>query len=807
MWYPNFERRFALGESKAMKQQKFYNAKDNFALICDMAKQLNLDEKVVELLFSRGIDTKEKILTFLNPNRSQFNDPFLLNGMKEAKEKILSAIENKKKILVFGDYDVDGVSATAILIKLFEKLGASPNYYLPNRFIDGYGLTRETIDKVNKNFSPNLIVTVDCGISCHDEVEYAKSLGIDVIVTDHHEIPEQIPETIVINPKLEGQTYPFKELCGTGVALKLAQAISNSDCEEFLPIAAVATIADIVSLTDENRAIVSEGLKLFERFLPLGVKELLKDNKIPLKTINSTDIAFKIAPKINSSGRMGEASDSLKLYLTTNPAEIKTQIAKINEYNLKRQKACGKVFEDCVKMLETQNMASQPAIILSSKDWDSGILGIVCARLVETYNRPAFLFSEENGLLKGSARSLTDINVHEILSSMKDVLETFGGHKMAAGMCLKVEHFSLFKKNVNSFILNKVSPKAFLPISYYDLDIEQEQISDKFLEDLEKLEPFGLGNAKPLLKISTSSAKISSLKNFPCHYNILIGKLNLVYFNCLDKYFSLKYAKQKNIVFEIQNKQNGQIKGIVKNFNGGFELDKSFSSNLDAYCFEQLKYLNNTRKVQTKTYQEEDIIELLAECDSSAFGTIFVTTKSQTYRKFIETYSCENIFDLFVFNNSSDAGYNALYLYPTNLKIFKNYKKIVFLDGVLDSSYLAEIKNNSNGEIYLPKNSSFNKKIFASLNLSRQEIGNFFVKLKEFSGQTFSNLSHMYNSICKKVKISFVNFYAYVLILKELGIISFDETSLIELEITKTKSQLSNSKIFNALGAIKQLVR
>ena len=516
-----------------MKQQKFYNAKNNFALISDMSRQLNLNEKVVELLFSRGIDSKQKINEFFNPSFSHFNNPFLLKGMEEAKEKILNSVKSNENILVFGDYDVDGISASAIIIKLLEKLNCKANYFLPNRFVDGYGLTKQAIDKVKEKFNPKLIITVDCGISCYEEVEYAKSLGIDIVVTDHHEIPQQIPNTIVINPKLENQAYPFKDLCGTGVALKVAQAILNDNCEEFLPIAALATIADIVSLTEENRAIVSLGLKLFEKYLPVGIKELLKDNKISIKNVTSTDIAFKIAPKINSSGRMGEANDSLKIYLETKLDVIKKQIAKINEYNTNRQKACAEVYDDCVEMLKKTNMSNEPSIILYSKEWDSGILGIVCARLVENYNRPAFLFAEEDGLLHGSARSLQDVNVHEILSNMKDILETFGGHKMAAGMCLKKEHFYKFKQNVNDFILTKVSPKAFLPISYYDLDIEESQLTEKFLEDLNKLEPFGLNNSKPLLKISTQQAKINSLKNFACHYNIVIGKLNLIYFNCL----------------------------------------------------------------------------------------------------------------------------------------------------------------------------------------------------------------------------------------------------------------------------------
>ena len=208
-----------------MIQQKFYNAKDDFALICDMSRELNLCEKTVELLFSRGLTTKEKILKFFNPTKEDFNNPFLLSGMKEATDKIKNAIENKKRILIFGDYDVDGVSATAIMLKTLSKLGVSAQYYLPNRFVDGYGLTNAVIDKINANFAPELIITVDCGISCKNEVDYAKSLGIDVIVTDHHEIPAQLPNSIIVNPKILNQPYPFHDLCGTGVAFKIYKAI------------------------------------------------------------------------------------------------------------------------------------------------------------------------------------------------------------------------------------------------------------------------------------------------------------------------------------------------------------------------------------------------------------------------------------------------------------------------------------------------------------------------------------------------------------------------------------------------------
>ncbi|MBQ8792522.1 MAG: DHH family phosphoesterase, partial [Clostridia bacterium] len=342
--------------------------------------------------------------------------------MKELCNRIYLAKQMGDRVLVFGDYDVDGVSATAIMLKTLKKIGINADFYLPNRYEDGYGLTKEVIDKVANKFAPDLIITVDCGISCYEEVEYAKEKGIEIVVTDHHEIPEILPNTLVLNAKIEGQDYPFHELCGTGLAYKISEAVlGQKKAEEFLPIASIATIADIVSLTGENRNIVKRGLKMFDK-LPIGLKTLLKENKVSLSNPTSTDIAFKIAPKINSSGRMGDAGDSLVLYMTEDPVKVKEYVEKIKVHNTKRQELSAQIMEDCEKAIAKMDMTKTRVICLASKKWDQGILGIACARLVEIYNRPVFLFAQNGDMLHGSGRSIDDINIHELLSSQKDIL-------------------------------------------------------------------------------------------------------------------------------------------------------------------------------------------------------------------------------------------------------------------------------------------------------------------------------------------------------------------------------------------------
>ena len=786
-----------------MKQQKYYNHNYDVGLISDMSEKLNLHPKVIELLFSRGYIELDKIKNFLYPSEKDFLSPFLMSGMNECVNKIKKAVSDDKRILIFGDYDVDGLSATAIMIKMFEKLNKSVNFYLPNRFQDGYGLTNSVIDKINNLYAPELIITVDCGISCYKEVEYAKSLGIDMIITDHHELPEILPDSIIVNPKIKNQAYSFSELCGTGVAFKIAEAVlGHKVAEEFLPIAAIATIADIVSLTGENRAIVYFGLKLFEKFLPEGLKALFSENKLNIKNVSSTDIAFKIAPKLNASGRMGEASESLKLIFAKNKIEIKEQLKKINEYNLKRQVVCNECYLDCIEMLKKYNLSNERAIILSNPKWDHGILGIVAARLVENFNRPTFLFAEDEGVLKGSARSITDINVHEILSSCNDILTTFGGHKMAAGLTLEKNNLNEFIKRVNSFIFLNISSKVFNPIAYYDLDISLSDLDNRFYTDIQKLEPFGLNNHNPLLRISQNEMVIAPIKKFSPHFNInLTNKLNLIYFNCPEKYFDLKYSKDKSFIFELQKERfKGGFKGVVKDFSGSFEFDHSFKSTLDVYYLEQLKYLNFEGQSNYKEYTDEEIINFIADT-KGPFGTIFVATRLDTYNDFILKYSSENIYKKIVFNNFVFDGFNAVSIYPTNITMFKDYSKIIFLDPVLDKGYLNKIYNISNAEIYIPSEKTFDKSIFKNIDIRRDAIGAFYNFLKNYKNVAFLNELDAYNKINRSFKCSFKNFHIYLMILNEIGVITINEIDSFTIYLNeKVKSELKKSKIYNFLN-------
>lgn len=774
--------------------KKFFNK--NSALVDDLAKEFDVLPSTMYLILSRGFSSKEEISEFLSTG--QLLDPFLINNMKELCDRIQLAKQMGDKVLIFGDYDVDGVSATAIMLKTLKKIGIDADYYLPNRYVDGYGLTCDSLDKVEKMFSPDLIITVDCGISCFKEVEYAKEKGIEIIVTDHHEIPEILPDTLVLNAKIEGQAYPFKELCGTGLAYKISEALlGQKKAEEFLPIAAIATIADIVSLTGENRNIVKRGLKSLEK-LPIGLRALFKENKVLLSNPSATDIAFKIAPKINSSGRMGDAGDSLALYMLEDPVLIKKYLDKIKQHNTKRQELSAVVLQDCEKAIKKMDLGKTRVICLASKKWDQGILGIVCAKLVETYNRPVFLFSQVGDILHGSGRSIDDINIHELLSSLQDILETFGGHTMAAGLTLKREKYEEFCNRVNAFVFEHVNDEVFIPIKYYDLDLKPEDISERFLQELTLLEPFGCGNARPKFRISVENVEILPKKYFPTHCDIKIGDLQLVYFNFNKNYNALNFSRYKSFIFEFQGSGKS---GIVSDFDAGCFILPNAHMFTYPMQYQQLLFDDN-RPSKFSYYPQNELLNFVAGTQSGVFGTAFVAYSAYDFVNFSKDYSKDNIYYI-GFCDEFCTGYNSLLLSPVGTDWAKNFNKIVFLSPVLDEGFLAELNEKSYAEIYVPMEREIDKQRFLNLDLSRETFGRIFKALTAKNFVRYYSLFDIYNQKLKG-KVGFDTFYVAFLVFSQLGLISVDCDVFMTISQNKNiKKSLTQSSLYNKLLLIK----
>ena len=421
--------------------------------------------------------------------------------MKQAVDRIIKAIENNEKTIIYGDYDVDGITSITVLTRFLKERGLDVSSYIPNRLDEGYGLNKEAIKNIADS-GYKLIITVDCGISGTEEVDYAYSLGMEVIVTDHHEPLEELPKALaVIDCKRKDSKYPFNSLAGVGVAFKLAQAIGirlnleEKEYLKFLDVVCIGTISDIVPLIDENRVIAKLGLKLVEQTRLPGVKALL--NAAAYKEVNSNTVSFGIAPRINACGRMGHERDALDLFLTENIVEANRITEKLNEYNKKRQEIEKRMFEEAVQKIEAENIKEKNAIVLGGEDWHHGVIGIVASKITELYYKPSILICFEGEEGKGSGRSISGFDLHAALCSSSNYLEKYGGHEMAVGLSLKKEMFDDFKINFEK-LAEEAHTEEFVPVIKIDKEISLKDITIENVKGLNLLEPFGESNKTPI---------------------------------------------------------------------------------------------------------------------------------------------------------------------------------------------------------------------------------------------------------------------------------------------------------------------
>lgn len=782
----------------------------NQDFINEMSKIFNLDTHLVHLLYSRGLDTQEKFKKFLYPSLTDLNDPFMFENMQEAVELIEKHISKNSKILIFGDYDVDGISASAILIKYFSSIGAKVSNYMPNRYEDGYGLTIPTINKIFDNNKPDLIITVDCGITSVEEVEFIKAQGIDILVTDHHERAETLPNCLIINPKVSS-TYPFKALCGAGVALKLVQALAGiSVASKYLPICAIATIADIVELFDENRAIVSLGIKDLKN-LPVGVLKLMHECGLNENNCKASDIAFKLAPKINASGRMGSAETSLELYMEENPANIKKICNKIIEFNNQRQMLCDKVYNDVKTELRHTDIFRISAIVLSSAEWDSGILGIVSARIAEEFHRPTFLFSQVGDELVGSCRSVNGVNVHTLLSSMPELLTKFGGHPMAAGLTLKVENYDKFIKLTNAYVSENLNKSDFLPTKSYDFMLDENEITMKLVEDIDRLEPCGHMNSRPIFNIKLKNANISSLPKHKQHLVLTYPNFSLLAFNASDMYFILSGNTSCNLLADlsIDNFRNTKrISGIVKSIDYEDIYRPQDNDIILAEYIKQICYpVDGTYTFNN--YNRDQLIRMLVDMEKNVYGTLIVANDYNTYINFKAVYDSKNVFRNRVLDISDDTGLNTIILAPSNFKSFNTFSRIIFLDPVLNMGYLSALQKETKSTIYLPHLIEGANTLLRNVSLDRAVFGKYF-RLMQFAFENKITGYYSYNmfkNVLQKIKdkfeYSYLQFFICLQVFKELGIVQTNENDSEIIQITDVKNPLNASSFYNKLNTIK----
>ena len=474
--------------------------------------EYGISNLLAKILVNRNLTKNEDIDLFLKPTRHDFHNPYLMPDMALAVDRIIKAINNKEKILIYGDYDVDGITSITVVKNFLLERGANVTQYIPNRLNEGYGLNKDAIKKISED-GVNLIITVDCGISGIEEVDYANSLGLEVIVTDHHEVGEILPNAIaVVDAKRKDNTYPFRELAGVGVGFKLIQAIAQRlELEEkeylkYLDIVCIGTISDIVPLVDENRVIAKLGLKLVEVTKNVGLKALLEASGY--KKVDSFTVSFGLAPRINACGRMGKEKEALNLFLTQDENEAKEIALRLNEYNKERQDIEKNIYEDAVNKIEKSETDKQ-VLVLGSENWHHGVIGIVASKITDLYFKPSILicFEEDEG--KGSGRSVPGFDLHEALMNCNTYLEKFGGHSMAVGVTIKKENFEKFKEEFEKYAQNS-NICDIIPIIKIDEEITLEDINIKAVEELNMLEPFGEANKMPLFMYK--NLKIHSIR-------------------------------------------------------------------------------------------------------------------------------------------------------------------------------------------------------------------------------------------------------------------------------------------------------
>lgn len=476
-------------------------------------EKYQISELLATILVGRNIVEDSKIKVFLEPTRKDFYDPFLLPDMEKAVERLIKAIDNNEKLIIYGDYDVDGITSISVLKKFLEDRGLKVGTHIPNRLDEGYGLNKDAINTIYED-GYRLMITVDCGISGIEEVEYANSLGIETIITDHHEPLDNLPNALaVIDPKIKNSKYPFNQLAGVGVVFKVIQAIGiklNLDEKEylkFLDLVCIGTISDIVPLVDENRVIAKLGLKLVEVTQDIGLKTLL--TSIGYSKINSMSVSFGIAPRINACGRMGHADEALKLFLTNSKQEAEVLTENLNNYNKTRQEIEKKIFEEALAKIEEEDFSNKDAIVIAGDNWHHGVIGIVSSKITDMYFKPSILicFDGENG--KGSGRSIIGFDLHKALCETSQYLEKYGGHEMAVGLSLLKSNFESFKEAFQKYA-EESNIKDIIPIINIDKLITEKDLNIKAVKELEKLEPFGEANKCPL--IAYKNLKIDSIR-------------------------------------------------------------------------------------------------------------------------------------------------------------------------------------------------------------------------------------------------------------------------------------------------------
>ena len=746
-----------------------------------LASACNLSQTAAAILYGRGVNTPEKAEAFIHPSKSHFISPFKMRGMQEACSLIKLARDEEWDVLVYGDYDADGVCAATIMGGALKDYGVNVRVYVPERR-NGYGVTVAAIDEIFEDYFPQLVITVDCGISNAEEVEYLKESGCEVIVTDHHELPENIPDCICINPKFE-DGYPYDNLCGAGVAFKVACALNGKSAYKYLDFAALATVADSVPLMGENRDIVAEGLKLINTSPRKCFSNFLTQTQ---DGADAHTLAFTIAPKINAAGRMGDAASALALFSETDEKAVFELSARLTSYNQERQLKCDELYNQAKAKLSERGAYGR-VIMLWDESWNSGFVGIVAARLAEEYGRPVILFVNNGGMLKGSARSIEGVNIFDALKACSDFISEFGGHSQAAGVNVTEENFALLEGALNEYMERTYTAEDFIPTIYISGMLDGENVL-RLSRELETFEPYGVGNKRPMFAAKVEECRPRAIKPFSPHLTFKCGGLEMMFFGGAKYVEILRSSAPKTLVFEYN----------VSRFRGreyvrGFVRDVIYSSESGGYAGEYIAANAVMRAALPQVscspvYKTAAEIDKIMEEDDGGYGTLYIAEDYATLSK----YKNAGRFFADTFNMSAKSLINTVLVAPRPDCDFSGYRRIIWLDKPLKITF----SSAEDKEIIICFDIDGCAPL-AGIESSRESLLKIFAFLSANSGSIEGvNAEEAAFGLKTNCRVSELLFA--IKVFEELGLVSFAEGRLVIYRGIKT--DLKNSALYNTVA-------
>lgn len=550
-----------------MEKQWVIKNRGEIAIVKKLAGELGVSESLANLMVQRYITTQEEAKYFFSPDLSHLHDPFMMKDMNIAVDRLSTAIKKNEKILVYGDYDVDGTTAVALVYSFLKEQYSNVEYYIPDRYKEGYGVSFAGIDFAVSN-KCKLVITLDCGIKAVEKIHYAKTKGIDVIVCDHHYPGNEIPAAIaVLDPKQPGCSYPYKELSGCGVGFKLIHAYSRihgipfSSISGYLDLVAVSIASDIVPITGENRVMAYFGLKQLNESPRTGLREIVREAEVS-KVLTVEDIVFKIGPRINAAGRMETGGKAVEL-LISNDTKIATEISKeITSFNNERRNIDRTITTEAMRMIsDDQRSVNARTTVLYNPNWKKGVIGIVASRLIETYYRPTVILTESNGFATGSARSVQGYDLYQAIEACSDLLESFGGHMFAAGLTLKKENIQPFMERFEQYVHDTISEDQLIPRIFVDTELSFNEINDEFFRVLSQFQPFGPENMSPIFisrnVFDTGGGKMvgsngEHLKLDLCQDSLTAKSIPSIAFNQADHFEYIKAGKPFDICYSVE---------------------------------------------------------------------------------------------------------------------------------------------------------------------------------------------------------------------------------------------------------------